>query len=480
VSHAHTALDRLQTPRSSITMGLFPESIPMGIPVELGSNEPTESLRTSKVLVNRGFPKGLAAAVLESVEAFPYRMWVVDDSGSMACADGQRLLPSGNNMVKCTRAEELAATVKVQAELAAALHTRVEFHFLNGPSVTVDGIAESYNAQLDALQRTMGPTGRANGSTPLTETVLRVISGIEPLAATMRAAGQRAVVVIATDGHPNNPRTFLEAMKRLQELPVLVVVRLCTSDSAVVEYWSSLDCELERPLEVLDDVLGEAQECANANPWLSYSQQLHDAREFGLSHKLFDLLDEAQLLPTQVKALLELIFGCTLPEPQAEWPAFRAAVEALVTPALVLDPLSRTRRPWVDAAQLTALIGPKLRLRLRGQMLKKLDFFSQSDPFVRVKCCEAMVAQTEHIDNNANPTWQELVFVLPAAAPDPATLHLAVFDHTSSGSHKLIGAACVRIDELLAGKVLGTPIELLKDGKGGRGAIIVDGAVMDY
>jgi len=445
-------------------------SVPVGIPI-------IESASTQKAQFNdalSAWPLGLANAVRESAAVFPVRMWIVDDSGSMMASDGRRM--AGGKLIKCTRAQELATTVKVQAELAVALQTRVDFHLLNGPSKTVDGQADSYAAQLADLNGAIGD-GRASGGTPLTESVQKVIASVSLMAPSLQAEGKRALVVIATDGHPNNATSFVEAMKQLQALPVSVVVGLFTTKESVTSYWSSLDKELERPLEVLDDVVGEAEECAKVNPFLTYGAALQEAREFGLSHKLFDVLDEAPLLPTQAKTLLELLFGCRLPEPEVDWAAFRSAVESHCT-SPVFDAISLRPKPWVDLASLDASFGPKLQLQLRGEKLKKLDFFSESDPFVRVVDPDTgrVLAETEHIDNNANPVWRELSLPLPTAAPGQRIcMKFVVYDYNKSQVHGLIGSAEVHLDALLAGKV--RSIDLVKDGKsGGRGRLVVESA----
>jgi len=77
---------------------------------------------------------------------------------------------------------------------------------------------------------------------------------------------------------------------------------------------------------------------------------LHYAREFGVRHKIFDLLDERALLPTQAKELLELILGCeSLPEPEVDLQGFLKAVEGhLDSVPSVYNPMTKASSKWVD------------------------------------------------------------------------------------------------------------------------------------
>ena len=46
-------------------------------------------------------------------------------------------------------------------------------------------------------------------------------------------------------------------MKPLKNLPVWVVIRLCTDDERIVQYWNNVDSILEIDMDVLDDLTGK-------------------------------------------------------------------------------------------------------------------------------------------------------------------------------------------------------------------------------
>merc|ERR1712085_228054 len=114
--------------------------------------------------------------------------------------------------------------------------------------------------------------------------------------------GEKACVVIATDGEPNDKAAFKREVERLCQLPVWLVFRVCTNDDGVIDYYNELDGQIEANIEVIDDLQGEAQEIAQAgNTFVTYGPPMQLAREFGMMDQIFDVIDEAELLPSQIK-----------------------------------------------------------------------------------------------------------------------------------------------------------------------------------
>jgi len=182
-----------------------------------------------------------------------------------------------------------------------------------------------------------------------------------------------AFLVIATDGAPtptNSGRpTAAAAAAALQELrsltaelPVRLVVRLCTDEETAVSFWNEADAEVELPLDVLDDFASEAAEVSkHGNGWLAYSPALHTLRESGTFIGLLDLLDERRLRPGEAATLADLLLDGRgeLPDWRDEKDAFATALRAKsAASATVFDGKTRTRKPQVDAeAALAAIHG---------------------------------------------------------------------------------------------------------------------------
>jgi hypothetical protein len=301
----------------------------------------------------------------------------------MQASDGNELRGTMNNLVivPCTRWKELQGTIEYHAELGGLIEATTTFRLLNDPGAMIGpqeftvgdmastkSIDDQVTAAISIVQRT-----QPGGVTPLTQHIQEITSRIATIADSLRSQGQKAVVVIATDGLPSDQsglsndrvrQQFVDALQRLQQLPVWVVVRLCTNDDSVVEYYNDLDKVLELPMECLDDFLGEAKEIMRVNAWMNYALPLHRCREMGYQHRIFDLLDERLLNKDELREFLVLMFGEAAfrhaPDIHTNWKGFAAIFEQVVqTEGKVWNPITRKVGPWIDLKQLNKMYRPK-------------------------------------------------------------------------------------------------------------------------
>ncbi len=208
-------------------------------------------------------------------------------------------------MISCSRWAELTDTLQFHANLAQAASTPTEFRLLNSGHPVV--IGNSVPEDTANLQKMMGYLSNSPGNgTPLCRHVREVIAEIKNMEHHLRSTGQKALVVIATDGEASDGNVA-EAMRPLKQLPVWVVIRLCTNESNIVNYWNNVDKELELDMDVLDDLCGEATTIRDHNPWLAYGEPLHRLREFGCCVKELDLLDEKKLTLEQTRRLCNIM-----------------------------------------------------------------------------------------------------------------------------------------------------------------------------
>jgi len=311
-------------------------------------------------------PAGLVEQFRKSVAQFGMRYWIIDNSGSMNTCDGRRFVSAGHGRwgaVSATRWEELGDSLEFHAAVAAHLGAPTEFRLLNppagAPQVVPVGRGDP-EREIDAMKHlaASSPLGR----TPLCARVREVIRDIRARESQLRAAGTRALVVIASDGEPSDG-SVEEALRPLKDLPCWVVVRLCTDDDAVVGFWNRVDADLEVDMDVLDDLTGEAREVAAHNPWLTYGLSLHRLREFGCVDKIFDVLDETRLSKPQVLHCVKLLYGddVDVPHPDLNFEAFARALDALQrrhdTNAVVWNPLKNRSDPWINVRVLSRQLG---------------------------------------------------------------------------------------------------------------------------
>jgi hypothetical protein len=331
-------------------------------------------------LRQQGFPIGLAEELVREKERCPVRFWIIDNSGSMLNCDGNLLKGSKKNtqIVTTTRWRELKATVEYHAELAGLLQATSLFTLINHPGdprVPQEFSIAEYGP--DSIQHEVANAKQfmqhcqPQGPSPITSSLLEVRERIFESMESLRALGQKAVVILTTDGIPDASAgdsarhsseaaaEFVDVLMSMRDLPVWIVIRLCTDDEAVRSFYNGLDYDYELPLEVLDDYVAESSEVALHNPWLNYAMPLHRAREMGCQHRILDLLDERELTKDEVKELMVLLFGrCSgaldkAPDAHTDWKGFLKAVAPIVKQeGFLWNPQTKRLEPWINIRKL--------------------------------------------------------------------------------------------------------------------------------
>jgi Mg-chelatase subunit ChlD len=342
-----------------------------------------EAHRRRTTLQAQGYTSGLIHAISQNNVTFPLRIWVVDNSGSMATGDGHRMVETadrtaGIRYVGCSRWAEIQETVTYHAQIAALLNAPTVFRLLNDPGRTAgpqqfgigergpDHLAEDLNVALATI-RNASPSG----VTPLSDHVREIRENVLAMRQSLVDNGQKVVIVLATDGLPSDTfgvtsdatrMEFQSALRSLEGLPVWIVVRLCTDEEQVVEFYNNLDSNLELSLEVIDDFTGEADEVHAFNGWLNYALPLHRMREMGFHHRLMDLLDERPLSVDELRDFLFLLFGPDrfdgVPDPQLNWAGFLGRISTMLKDEKKQwNPVTKKMAPWVDVKKLDKMYG---------------------------------------------------------------------------------------------------------------------------
>uniref|UniRef100_A0A7S2EWP1 VWFA domain-containing protein n=1 Tax=Trieres chinensis TaxID=1514140 RepID=A0A7S2EWP1_TRICV len=333
-------------------------------------------------LKSQGFTEGLARALAANKDIFPVRFWVVDNSGSMNKPDGHRIIETTkhNNVkiVPCTRWEEIKECVNYHAQMAALLAAPTVFRLLNNPGTRVGMQEFSVAERGDDLVHDDYQTARSimnktspSGLTPLNDHIIYMHERIRAMAPALERDGKKAVIVLATDGLPTDDMgyssefassQFIQSLRLLEGLPVWIVIRLCTDEEDVVNYYNDLDEQLELSLEVLDDFTAEAMEVFEHNSWLNYALPLHRIRELGFHDRVFDLIDERNLTKSELRQFCFLLFGEAqfdgVPDPNVDWLGFLNEIERmLLREKNQWNPLKKKIMPWIDTKQLNKLYG---------------------------------------------------------------------------------------------------------------------------
>jgi hypothetical protein len=119
---------------------------------------------------------------------------------------------------------------------------------------------------------------------------------------------KRVVIIILTDGSPDGPREdFIDAIRAITALGAEVIVRLCTDNDEVEEFYNSAEEENELGMDVILNYEAECEEVMSHNGWLNYTRALHFMREFGALPFPFSEVDSRALTPVEKASVIAVV-----------------------------------------------------------------------------------------------------------------------------------------------------------------------------
>jgi hypothetical protein len=269
--------------------------------------------------------------------------------------------------------------VEHHAQLAAILEAPTVFRMLNDPGrmagpqqFSIAERGEDLIAEDLALASLTIKNSSPGGVTPLIGHLHEIHAQVAALECQLRATGSKVAIVLATDGIPTDEQghtsaelnnDFTAALRKFEGLPVQIVIRLCTDNDSVVEFWNYIDDDLDLSLEVLDDFIGEAQEIYQFQKWLNYGLPLHRMREMGFHDDVFDNLDESKLTIDELYIFFQILFGrdkmLNVTEPEVDFDEFVSGISKLLAKERKQwNPISKRTEPWVNISTLRKEYGP--------------------------------------------------------------------------------------------------------------------------
>lgn len=172
-----------------------------------------------------------------------------------------------------------------------------EIRFVNDAEPVIVGDVSAASSGITAVlnQLNVDPTGL----TPICKQIRGVGRRLKEMESDLKASGKIALLIIITDGESTDGN-ISDVLKPLEGLPLQIVVRLCTHEKEVTEYWQNITAMVNLDIYVLNQTKDEANLIAESNNWLVYGEPLHRLREFGVVEPAIDLLRYRQLSQAEI------------------------------------------------------------------------------------------------------------------------------------------------------------------------------------
>ena len=222
----------------------------------------------------------------------------------------------------------MTSSTEMIACLADAAQTPLEVRFLNKSNPVKIGELDDKGVNLARLRSQL--LVEPSGLTPICKQIGDVIEAVKFMENEIISTGKIVILIIMTDGESTDG-DVAEMLKPMEGLPLQIIVRICTDESDVSEYWDDISAKLDIDVRVLDDLEATSSYVDEFNKWITYGEPLHRIREFGIMVPAFDALDDRILTKSEIKTVAEILLNgngnnpSIFPDPDIAWEEFRCA-----------------------------------------------------------------------------------------------------------------------------------------------------------
>ena len=315
---------------------------------------------------------------MKCYESIDSRKWLIENSASMKVQDAH-CMKIGSNMEyigsddNVSRWQEFSQCFDFHVKMSARCWIATEFWLVNDPGADVGdqrfsvacGSQDDLSEEREMANEIIANVKLEQKRNPLASQMRRIERRIAKKAPRLISDDKHVVLMLCTGGIPSDEfgndgsavmTDFVDSLMALSKLPVKIIVRLCTDNERVTDFFNRLDSKLH-DIDVLDDYYGEAMEVYLHNPWLTYGFGLHRLREAGLASDLIGDLDERCFTIEDIHQFcLEFITGeeVNLPHPRN---FISSLASILSNEKLQWNPIKKKQTPWIDIKKLEKMFG---------------------------------------------------------------------------------------------------------------------------
>ena len=257
----------------------------------------------------------------------------------------------------CTRWDEVTHSVKVISDIASAAETPTEIRLLNNAEPVVVG--SSTDNTLNRITLSAILCKKPQGLTPICMQLCAIVEQLKRLESILKYSDKVILLIIMTDGESTDG-DIIDILKPLEGIPIQIIIRVCTAEREISEYWHNINAQLDIEIHVLHDIFAEAMEVYENNPWITYAEPLQKAREFGLMVPEIEKLGKRQLSKSEIKSVIDILLATAdseksgniyvdLPDIEIDWLEYVEAVYGAFRDVKdVYCPITKQLRPWIN------------------------------------------------------------------------------------------------------------------------------------